>query len=68
MTDAERQTLLDEALASPASSTVDGTTIQNRSLAEMQDFTQRERANAGAAKNHRGVRFGKMIPPGTTGQ
>lgn len=65
MTDAERQAILDRAIEDPQSATVDGTTINEHNIKDLADVVNRERANEAASKPHRGVRFNRLVPPGT---
>lgn len=53
---------VEQALLEPQSVSENGRTIVNRSLKELQDA--RDRETAAKSKNHLGLRFTKLIPPG----
>ena len=54
-----------QALLEPSEVTDDqGRKIKNRTLAELQDARDREAATTAARKNHMGLRFTQLIPPG----
>ena len=54
-----------QALLEPAEITDEnGRKIRNRTLAELQDARDREAATTAARKNHLGMRFTQLIPPG----
>ena len=56
------QEAVDQALLQPKTVSEHGRTITNRDLKELQDA--RDRENASTAKNHFGLRFTKLVPPG----
>lgn len=59
---------IDEAIAQalllPESVTEAGRTITERPLKDLLDARDRESGNVAAEKNHFGLRFIKLIPPG----
>ena len=55
---------LEQALLQPKSVTENGRTIVNRDLSEIQDAIDRDSAGTAGDKNHFGLRFTKLIPPG----
>ena len=56
------QEAVDQALLQPKTVSENGRTITNRDLKELQDARDREASSTG--KNHFGLRFTKLIPPG----
>lgn len=58
------QEAVDQALLQPASVTENGRTIVNRTLKDLQDARDRETARSADGKNHFGLRFTKLVPPG----
>jgi len=56
---------IDQALLLPASVTEAGRTITERPIKDLQDARTREVGKRAAAKAHFGLRFTKLIPPGT---
>lgn len=56
-----------DAAAGPQQVTVDGQTVQQRPLAELVEADRYLASKTAAAKNHRGLRFTKLVPPGATG-
>lgn len=61
----ELNALADAAAAQPQTVSVDGTTVTQHSPTELQDLADRKAAATAASKNHRGIRFSKLVPPGT---
>lgn len=55
---------VDQALLLPASTTENGRTIVERPLKDLLDARDREKAATAGRKNHFGLRFTKLIPPG----
>jgi hypothetical protein len=55
---------IDQALLLPASVTEAGRTITERPLKDLLDARDRESSNVAAGKNHFGLRFTQLIPPG----
>jgi hypothetical protein len=67
MTDAERQAIVNTAITEPNAAQVDGLSVTNRPIGDLLDAVSRQRANDSASKNHRGIRFNKLVPPGANG-
>lgn len=63
---ADLETVTETAAQAPQTTVVDGTTVTRHSLKELTDLANRKAAKTGATKNHRGIRFTKLNPPGTT--
>ena len=58
------QEAVDQALLQPKSASERDRSITNRDLKELQDARDRETASTSGAKNHFGLRFTKLVPPG----
>jgi len=67
MPDANR-TALDANSDKPKQAAVDGVTIAQHPLLDQIAADRYLSANVAAAKNHFGLRFGRIIPPDATGQ
>jgi hypothetical protein len=61
------QTLVSDAATEPKSASADGVSVQNHSLDELIRAEKHLAAKSGASKPHRGLRFSKLVPPGTSG-
>ena len=55
---------LAQSLLQPKSVSENGRTIVNRDLKEIQDAMDRETASTSGKKNHMGLRFRQLVPPG----
>jgi hypothetical protein len=58
------QEAVDEAFLQPKSVSEEGRSFTNRDLRELQDARDRELAETAGKKNHFGLRFTKLVPPG----
>lgn len=60
------ESTIEDAAANPASVSVDGQTVQTRSLSELIEADRYLRSKEAAASGKRpgGIRFTKLIPPG----
>lgn len=58
---------IEDLATSPLSVTVDGQTVTERPIADVIAAQDRTAATTAATKAHRGIRFTKLIPPGSTG-
>lgn len=63
--DVDLEAVLKDAAAAPQSTNIDGTTQASHSLADLAEIADRQAAQTAARKNHRGIRFTKLVPPGT---
>ncbi len=63
MADEIRAAILDSAQA-PAAMTVDGVTIQERSISEMIEADRHLRGAEAAGQGHFGIRISQIVPPG----
>lgn len=59
------ESALEQAAASPQSTNIDGTAVTQHALADLAEIADRQAAAKAARKNHRGIRFTKLVPPGT---
>jgi len=66
MPDPDLNAIAEAAAAQPQTTIVDGTTVSQHSLTELANLADRQAAKSSANKNHRGLRFNKLIPPGAT--
>lgn len=67
MTDAERLALIDAALTTPSSASVDGRSVTSRSIDDILKAIDRATAVEASRKKTRGLRFARIVPPGATG-
>lgn len=65
MSDPDLETVLNDAAQLPQSTVIDGTTVTQHPLADLADIADRQAAKTASSKNHRGIRFSKLVPPGT---
>lgn len=56
---------LNEIAATPKRVKTDAAEVESRPLAEIQEAAEVEVANEAVTKPHRGLRFTRLIPPGT---
>lgn len=56
-----------EAMAQPRMAAADGVSITTHGLADLIAAEKYLAAKAAAKKSHRGLRFSKLVPPGTIG-
>lgn len=62
---ADISTRVEEVAAGPKSVTSDGTTVQQFTPKEIAEGLKESEKEAAAEKKHRGLRFTKLVPPGT---
>lgn len=65
MDSTERTTLIETAASQPSSASVDGQSASNRSLSELIEFDKYRSQKEAVARKGRGLRFTKIVPPGT---
>ena len=58
------QEAVEQAFLTPKSVAEEGRSVSNRDLRELQDARDRELAETAGKKNHFGLRFTKLVPPG----
>jgi hypothetical protein len=58
------ESVVEAAASGPQSTNINGTTVNQFPLKDLADIADRQAAKKAAAKNHRGLRFSKLVPPG----
>lgn len=69
MPEEEPETLIDvvnDVAAGPKSTSVDGTSVEQHSLKDLDEIARRQASDRAVRKPHRGLMFNKLVPPGAT--
>lgn len=61
------ETAVADAINEPKQATADGVSVQQHSLPDLIQAEKYLAAKAAASKKHSGLRFAKLVPPGTIG-
>lgn len=66
MSDTFDDETLAENAAAPAEVEIDGQRVRQHSLREQMEYDKYRKAGQGTAANGFGIKFAKIVPPGTT--
>jgi len=61
------QTAVQDAMAQPKAASGDGVSVTQHSLPDLIQAEKHVAAKSAASKAHRGLRFSKIVPPGSIG-
>lgn len=61
------QTVVSEAMEQPKSAASDGLSVTQHSLPDLIKAEQYKASKTAASQPHRGIRFTKLVPPGSIG-